>query len=243
MANQEMQGIVTRLESALGQEQKNNKNTMIIAGAIVVIVGLYLIWLSVQMGKVLDPEDLAEVAAGAAVDAAPQVSAHVRELVVEGAPNVARAASSAAEDMIPTYRAVLEDEMNPVIDEVCQVVATTAVAKMAESGGSRESSEGEAMQEAADAVVARLDAVLGEAMDTPMEESEQTPRQMIEASLDKLKVVDRGLRRIANGGGDKAERELVFAWINVLQQYGETQDLAAAEEYKEAGEAPSAPSP
>ncbi len=234
-----IQDVVKRLELEVEKEAKSNKSFNVVGGIFIGVIALYLIWLSSQLGIVLQPTNLAEAAAGAALDAAPSVTAHMRELAVEGAPNLAAAASHAAIEMVPSYRAVLEDEMKPVIDEVSGIVAQTAIDKMVESGGEGvEGVESVALQEAADAAITRLDTVLNEALDSPMEKDDRTPRQVIEASLDKLETVDRGLKRLARGSGDQAERELVMAWLNVLQQYGEDVDLQLAEQYKIEGPAP-----
>ena len=238
-ADNGMQDVVKRLELEVEKEAKANKSFNVVAGIFIGVIALYLVWLSSQLGLVLQPTNLAEAAAGAALDAAPSVTAHMRELAVDGAPNLAQAASQAAIDMVPSYRAVLEEEMKPVIDEVSAIVAATAIDKMVEAGAEGEETvESVALQEAADAAVTRLDAVLTEALDTPMEKDEQTPRQVIEGSLDKLETVDRGLKRLAHGSGDQAERELVMAWLNVLQQYGDEVDAQLAEKYKAEGPAP-----
>jgi hypothetical protein len=228
-----IQDVIKRLELELENEAKGNKSFNIVAGIFVAFIALYLIWLSASISTLMQPEGLAEAAAGAALEAAPALSANLREVVVEGAPNLAAAASNSAVEMIPSYRGVLEDELRPVIDEVSSVVAAAAVKKMVESGGQADASE--ALQEAADAAVARLDEVLDEAMDEPMGPDEPTPRMVIEQSLGDLEVVDRGLKRLARGGGDAAERELIFAWLNVLQQHGEELDVSLQDEYREEG--------
>jgi hypothetical protein len=228
-----IQDVIKRLELKLENEAKGNKSFNIVAGIFVAFIALYLIWLSSAIGTLLQPEGLAEAAAGAALEAAPALSANLREVVVEGAPNLASAASNAAIEMVPSYREVLEGELRPVVDEVSAVVAAAAVKKMAESGGEADTSV--ALQEAADAAVARLDEVLDEAMDEPMGPDEPTPRMVIEKSLEELEVVDRGLKRLARGGGDSAERELVFAWLNVIQQHNEELDVSLQDEYREEG--------
>ncbi len=231
MADNGIQDVVKRLELELENEAKGNKSFNIVAGIFVAFIALYLIWLSSAIGTLLQPDGLAEAAAGAALEAAPALTDNLRELVVEGAPNLAGAASQAAVDMVPTYRGVLEEELRPVIDEVSAVVATAAINKMVQTGGDADDSL--ALQEAADAAVARLDSILDEAMDEPMGVDEPSPRQVIEGSLEELEVVDRGLKRLARGGGDETERELVFAWLNVLQQHNESRDQSLADEYRE----------
>ncbi len=230
-----IQDLLKRLDLDLENERKANKTLDVVAGIFVLIVACYLLWLSVQLGRILQPDAMAEAAAGAALDAAPSVTAHVRGLVVDGAPDLARTASDAAIEMVPAYRAALEDEMKPVIDEVSMVIATTALQKMSDAGPGGEVDESLAMQEAADAVIARLDTVLAEAMDEPIEQDGQTPRELIDGSLENLEMVDRGLKRMASGGGESSERELVMAWLNVLQQYGENVDADAAEVYRTTG--------
>lgn len=225
--------VIDRLQLELDNEVKSNKSFNIVAGIFVAFIALYLIWLSSAIGMLLQPAGLAEAAAGAALEAAPALSANMRELVVDGAPNLAQAASSAAIDMVPAYRETLEAELQPVIDEVSSVIASAAMKKMIESGEGADDSA--ALQEAADAAVARLDTILDEAMDEPMGIDEPTPRMVIEQSLEQLEVIDRGLARLARGGGDAAERELVFAWLNVLQQHSEEQEAALIDEYRQEG--------
>jgi hypothetical protein len=236
MAENGIQDVLKRLELDLENEAKGNKSFNIVGAIFVAFIALYLVWLSASIGTLMQPAGLAEAAAGAALEAAPALSANLRELVVEGAPNLAQAASNAAVEMVPSYRATLEDELRPVIDEVSGVVATAAIQKMVETGG--DADESVALQEAADAAVARLDTILDEAMDEPMGPDEPTPRQVIEQSLEQLETVDRGLKRLARGGGDAHERELVFAWLNVLNQHGEDLDKSLAEEYKSDGVEP-----
>jgi hypothetical protein len=235
-ADNGIQDVVKRLELQVENEAKANKSFNIVAGIFVAFIALYLVWLSSAIGTLMHPAGLAEAAAGAALEAAPALSANMRELVVDGAPNLAQAASKAAVDMVPAYREALEAEMRPVIDEVSAVIAGAAIQKMAESGG--DAGDDSALQEAADAAVARLDTILDEAMDEPMGPDEPTPRQVIHKSLGQLETVDRGLKRLARGGGDEAERELVFAWLNVLQQHNEELDKALADEYRENGQTP-----
>lgn len=230
-ADNGIQDVLKRLELELENEAKSNKSFNIVGGIFVAFIALYLIWLSAAIGTLLEPEGLAEAAAGAALQAAPSLTGNIRELVVDGAPNLAAAASMAAVDMVPTYRGVLEGELRPVIDEVSGVVAAAAISKMVEAGGGEHDSL--ALQEAADAAVARLDTVLDEAMDEPMGVDEPTPRQVIESSLTQLEVVDQGLKHLARGGGDAAERELVFAWLNVLQQHNQDKDLSLSDAYRE----------
>ncbi len=237
MAENGMQDVLKRLELELENEVKTNKSFNIVAGIFVAFIALYLIWLSASIGKLMQPEGLAEAAAGAALEAAPALTENLRELVVEGAPNLASAASTAAIDMVPSYRGVLEDELRPVIDEVSGVIASAAINKMVETGGS-DADDSVALQEAADEAVARLDTMLDEAMDEPMGPDEPSPRQVIEGSLEQLVVVDQGLKRLASGGGDAAERELVFTWLNVLQQHNEERDASLADEYRTEGPTP-----
>jgi hypothetical protein len=236
MSDNGIQDVVKRLELELENEAKGNKTFNIVAGIFVAFIAFYLIWLSSAIGTLLHPVGMAEAAAGAALEAAPALTSNMRELVVEGAPNLAQAASHAAVEMVPTYRQALEDELRPVVDEVSTIVATTAVQSIIESGGQADDSI--ALQEAADAAVARLGTVLDEAMDEPMGKDEPTPRMLIESSLDHLETVDRGLKHLARGKGDLAERELVFAWLNVLQQHAEEKDIGLAEDYKNDGPVP-----
>jgi hypothetical protein len=226
-----MQELATRLELQLEKERKGNKTFGYVAIGFVVIIGGYLLWLSYALGTMLNPANLAEATAGVAIDAAPGLMDHLHGIVVEGAPDLARTASDAAVDMIPNYRTALEDEMKPVVDEVAEVIAETAVKEMVASGEVK--MDGQTMQAASEAAVARLSEVLDEAMDEPMEDDGRTPRQLIEGSLEQLTTIDRGLKRMARGDGDKSERELVMAWLNLVQQYNESMEVNAQEDHRE----------
>ena len=195
------------IEADLAAERAANQKSMIIGGVAALLVGGYLAFLHGQISRFLEPEELALAASGAAVDAAPDVEAQLRVLVVDGAPDIARSLSNSVVEAIPTYRATLEDEMKPVVDEVSSVLATTAVTRMLASEGDAAAAQSAGTEEAAEAVVARLDMVLEEAMNEPSEMDGPSPADLIDASVDKLVVVDRGLRRLARGGGDQAERD------------------------------------
>jgi hypothetical protein len=228
-ALREVEGL---LDVELAEAKETNQRSLMIGGVFVVLIGGYLFWASSQFSKLLDPEGLALAASGMALDALPDASASLRELVVDGAPDIATAASQAIVDMLPTYRQVMEDEMEPVIDEVANILAVTAVGAMIESVGSENEEAGtlEALNEGADAVVTRLDTLLEESMD----DDGPTPRDTIEESLGQLQTIDRGLKRIANGGGDPQERELLMAWMNLMSQWNDDANAAAIDEREDA---------
>ncbi len=230
----ETKALISRLQSDLTRVRAENDKSQKIGIAIVVIIALYLGWVTVQVNRVSDPEDLALAAAGAAVSATPVVGDHLRSVVVDGAPDIARLATSSVVDMIPAYREVAEAELLPLIDEVSGVLATTAVAHLAESvvAGETAVSEEEALQAGADAAVARLEVVLAEAMDEPAENGGPTPRESIEGALGQLKLIDRGLKRVASKGGDPRERELILSWLSLIAEQTEVAETAARETYK-----------
>ena len=227
--------IETLLEAELADAKEANQRSLMVGGVFVVLVGGYLFWASSQFTKLLDPEGLALAASGMALDALPDASQSLREVIVAGAPDIATAASQYLVDMLPTYREVMEDEMEPVIDEVANILAVTAVNGMIDAAGSEneEVEQLEALNDGADAVVERLDTVLSEAMDEPMENDGPTPRETIDESLDSLKTVDRGLKTIAAGGGDPQERELLMAWMNLMSQWNDDANTAAIDKLKD----------
>ena len=100
-------------------------------------------------------------------------------------------------------------------------------------GSSRqEAATAEALNDGADAVMTRMDALLEEALDEPMELDGPTPRETIEESLGALQTIDRGLKRIAAGGGDAKERELLLAWMNLMSQWTDDANTAAIADHK-----------
>jgi hypothetical protein len=229
-----MNALVSRLQSDLTAARAENKKSQKIGIAIVVIITLYLGWVTVQVNRMSDPEGLALAAAGAAVGATPVLGEHLRSVMVDGAPDIARLASSSVVDMIPAYREVAEAELLPLIDEVSGVLAMTATSHLAESmvTGETSGSEEEALQAGADAAVARLEVVLDEAMDEPTENDGPTPRQSIEGAISQLQLIDRGLKQVASKGGDPRERELILSWLSLIAEQTEVAETAAAESYR-----------
>jgi len=212
------------------QAVKSKRMVVILAGVVLVYLG----WAGTQVNKLLDPQGLAEAATGLAIDAIPGAGRDLRGLVVDGAPDLARAGTQALMDLIPAYREVLEEELSPVIDEVCAVLAQSVVQSMIKSGTKvkGEMAQQAALQAGADAVITRLDTVMEEAMRQPTEEGGPTPLETIEVSLAKLKRLDAGLKRVAAGKGDPKERELILSWISLLQKFDSEAETAAVQAYK-----------
>jgi hypothetical protein len=232
MSNDEMKSVLDAVEADLTAERQGNQRSMIIGGIAVLLIGGYLAVLHGQITRFLDPEELALAATGAAVEAAPGVEAQLRVLVVDGAPDIARSMSNAVVDAIPTYRQTLEEELKPVIDEVSVVLATTAVNRMLAAEGGQAAAEAAGLDAAADAVIARLDGVLNEAMDEPSQLDGPSPADLIETSIEKLTMVDRGLRRLARGGGDEAERELVMTLLGAIDASQAQRDTTEQDAYR-----------
>lgn len=207
------------LSTQLEQERANNARSMKMSFGAVAFVGIYLVWISSAVGAFLDPEGLALAASGFAVDAVPAAAAQIRAVVVDGAPDLARIGAEAVIDQIPGYRQALEAEIDPVIDQVCAVLADAAVKKMSTQAGDANAkyADDAAYEKAAEAAMASLDGVLAEAMDEKDEDG-VSPRSSIESSLTQLKKIDVELKRLAKKGGNPAERELLLAWLNVLGQ-------------------------
>jgi len=228
---QEIEGL---LQAELELVRETNSKSTMIGGTIAGVIGLYLLWAGNQIGLLLDPEGLGLAAAGLAVEAVPQAGDSIRSVVVRGAPDLAQASSQAIVDTIPTYRQLAEDELAPVIDEVASILASTAVDSMvaAADHAHGEAATQAALQDGADAVVTRLDALLAESLDSP-DNSEgpdgPTPRDAINASLEQLETIDKGLRRLAAGGGDAQERDFLLAWMNVVSQFNDELDASALE--------------
>ncbi|MSP54271.1 MAG: hypothetical protein EXR69_01490 [Myxococcales bacterium] len=205
------------LTEQLNAEQKvtgvGRRNGLI----VVAIAGAYLIGMSWVASEFLDPEGLALAASGYAVEAVPAGAAQIHALVVEGAPDLAKLGAQQLIAQIPSYRVSLEQQIDPVIDEVAGVLADAAVKKMAASSGDPNAtySDDAALEVAATAAVESLDLVLSEAMQEKGENGE-SPQHTITESLTGLKRIDTELSRGARKEGDPAERELLLAWLNVL---------------------------
>ncbi len=231
--SEELKEIEDLLAADLQKETAANQRKIKIGGILVAVVAGYLLWVSSAIGTLLDPEGLAQAASGVAITAVPEAAKDLRVLVIDGAPDLVRMGSDQLVGMIPHYRQVLQAEIDPVLDQVSSVLAEAAMEKMAEQAGnpSAKYADDAAMQAAADAAVATIDDAMNLAMDTEGEDH-LTPRQQIEASLTQLKKIDTELARIANTGGDPAERELLLAWMNVLTQRSTAETEALAADYK-----------
>ena len=226
------------LKAELERTQAGTKRSMMIAVTLIVIVGGYLSWVNSQVNELINPEGIALAATGLAVEAVPQGGEYLHTAIVDGAPDIARAASQGVLDMLPSYRAVLEEELAPVIDEVCSILAVTAMDSVIRSTAGEKGEDAAqqvALQKGADAVFVRLDTLFEEALDTPTSHEDvegPSPRETINEALAKLKTVDSGLKQIASGGGDAAERELLLTWMSLLTQYQDDANTAAAEAHR-----------
>ena len=231
MNEQEQNILVESLREDLAKEQATNQRSMILGGSAVLLVAGYLTFLHGQLAPLFEPEELALFATGVAIEAAPEVEAQLRDLLVDSAPDIARTVSTAVVDSVPTYREVLEAELKPVMDEATMVMAGAAVHTMLKSERPEEMAEQESLEVAADTLVERLDRVFEEALHERADIDGPTPAELIDQSVDRLVVVDRGLRRLARGGGDAAERELVLTVLGVIDGVHQEQNAAAAADY------------
>lgn len=219
MSDEALKEIEGLLEAELENERAANARSKKVGGVFVGFVAVYLTWISYAIGTFLDPAGLAEAASGFAIGAVPGAAQQIREMVVSGAPDLVKVGSDKLIEMIPGYRAEIQAEMDPVIDDVSGVLAEAAVAEMLKSGGDPKAAYADdaALAAAADAAALRMDGVLAGAMDKPDEEG-LTPRSRIDASLTQLKSVDKELKLIAKKGGDPQQREILLAFLNVMQQ-------------------------
>jgi hypothetical protein len=240
-AIKEIEGL---LEAEVAKERAANAMTMKVGGGFALFVACYLGWMTWNINTLVDPEGLALAASGFAGSAVPEASGEIRKLVIDGAPDLVRMGSDQVIDLVPVYRAQLEEELYPVIDEVCTVLANAAVSKLASSGGSPDAaySSSDALQAGADAAVARVDALMEDAMDLPDDEG-VTARQRIGESLKSLEKIDKQLKIINKKGGDPAERELLVAWLGLVSSHVEENETAMKEDYKAAAKAPEAKKP
>jgi hypothetical protein len=229
MSSQAIKEIEGLLEEELKTVTEQNMRTLMVGVALALLIGCNLAFVASQMNKVFDPEGIALAATGVALDAVPQAADSLRALVVDGAPDLAKAASQSIVEMIPTYRMVMEDELGPIIDEVTSILANTAVMTMVEAAKTGDINEDMALEDAAAAVMVRLDALFVEALHEEAEEDGASPQDAINAALGQLRTIDRGLASHAAGRGDAQERELLLAWIGMLSQVEDQAQIAAAE--------------
>jgi hypothetical protein len=227
-AIKEIEGL---LEAELQSVREQNMRSLMMGVAMALLVGVYLAWAASQVNKVLDPEGIALAATGVAIDAVPEAAKNLRGLVVDGAPDLAKAASQSIVEMIPTYRQVMEDELAPIVDEVTSILANTAVDAMVEAAKTGTIDESMAMEDAAAAVMIRMDGLFVEGLNESMEDDGPSPQDAIDAALMQLKTIDRGLSRHARNQGDSQERELLLAWIGLLGQVESEAQRAATETY------------
>jgi hypothetical protein len=231
-SDRDLERLIDSLKAELTREQEQNRITLYGFGGLAVFVAIYLLWMGSQVNRFMQPDELALTMAGAALSAQEDVDGHLRGLLVEGAPDIARMATDRLVDMVPVYREVLEAELMPVMDEVAGILASTAITKLASAEGTSPVGEDLAMNAAATAVMDRMDTMLEEALDEPAELDGPTPRDTIEQALSSLQSVDRGLKKMAAGRGDPDERELVMTWLNVLAQYQEAQAQTEQDAYR-----------
>ena len=104
------------------------------------------------------------------------------------------------------------------MNEVTEILADAAVQNALSTTATGKELRKESQNAAAEAVMVQLDAVLQEAMDVENEDG-VSPRQAISSALADLDEIDKELKKIASGGGDAQERELLLTWMNLLTQY------------------------
>ncbi|MCB9745368.1 MAG: hypothetical protein H6741_28005 [Alphaproteobacteria bacterium] len=232
------------LERDLAVAKEANQRALFTGVIACILIGGYLAWAAGQLSHLLDPEGLSYAATGAAVEAVPQASMAVRKAVVDGAPELAQTASRGLLETLPTYRVTLEEEMSPVIDEVAQVLANTAVDSMVANLDAKNPQLAQqlALQDGADAVAERLDIIFGEALRATPEEGEDSAQQKIDKAVAQLETIDSGLKRVVRGEGDPQERELLLGVMNLVVQYDEVANIAAAEAHR-SGERPEGDAP
>lgn len=240
-AVKEIEGL---LEAEVAKERASNDLTMKVGGGFALFVAAYLGWMTWNVSTLLDPEGLALAASGFAIGAVPDAGKEVHKLVVEGAPDLVRLGSNEIIGMVPGYRLQLQAEIDPVLDEVCVVLANAAVKKLAEAGGDPNAKydSSDALQAGADAAVGRVNSILDDAMDLPDDEG-VTARQRIEQSLKSLKKIDAQLKIMNRKGGDPQERELLVAWLGIVAQHTEAAEVALVEDYKASARAQQAAEP
>ena len=133
MSTEAIKEIEALLENELQNVREQNMRSLMMGVGMALLVGVYLAWAASQVNKVMDPAGLAMAATGVAIEAVPEAADSLRTLVVDGAPDLAKAASQSVVGMIPTYRQVMEDELAPIVDEVTSILANTAVNAMVEA--------------------------------------------------------------------------------------------------------------
>jgi len=230
--NTDLDQLIDALKAELLHEQEQSRLTIYGFGGLTLFVAVYLLWMGSQVNRFMQPDELALTMAGAALGAQADVDSHLRGLLVEGAPEIVSMATSRLVDMVPVYREVLEAELMPVMDEVAAILASTAITKLATGDGVSPVGEDMAMNAAASAVMERMDTMLEEALDEPMELDGPSPRDTINQAVSSLEAVDRGLKQMAAGRGSPDERELVMTWLNVLAQHTEAKELTEQDAYR-----------
>ncbi len=221
METDPMKVVETRLEEELGREQASSKRTLYGGAAGLVIWACYLGWGSSSVATILDEEALAGAAAGYVVEQVPVVGDHLRDTLVLHADDVVKEGAAAVLARVPTMRQELEAELYPTIDKAAAELASAAVEALVEAGKHPETTvaiDGGTVA-VAHAAVKQLPEALEGAMDLPMEDG-RTPRQAIADSLDVLVAADANLAEIASGKSGAMERELVVAWVDMLEDAG-----------------------
>src|SRR5689334_18015760 len=100
----EIEEVRELLQASLERTKVINKRTTIVGGALSAFIFIYLAWAYSWFSTMLEPEPLAQVITGVAVENIPPASKSLRQMVVDGAPNMARAASQQVVDLLPHYR-------------------------------------------------------------------------------------------------------------------------------------------
>ena len=221
MESEELTAVHAALEADLATEKAA---TLRVTRGGALILGLwatYLFWACTSIAQVFDERGLAQAAGGYVVDQVPIISGQLHERFVAHADDVVKEAAAAALAKVPAMRVELEGELFPAIDSAAATLAEASVEALI--AASKEPETTAALNggpvSVADAALAQLPEALNGALDIPDEEG-RTPRQAVADSLAALQDIDGGLSQIAAGKGDPMERELIVAWVDLLQEQG-----------------------
>lgn len=206
------------LLNELERERKSVRTSYILSALLVLFVIAYTSWLSAQISMMLDPQGLALTASGLVIDRIPEAGDSLRETLVDGAPNIARAFSDEVLSTLPSFRLYLEEQTGPVVDHVAQEMTEAALANLSENVA-HSHLEKRAPVELANALVQEFEKTVTYSLDEPNADGE-TPRDRINAALASLEKIDHELKlleRDDNLPPDRSlERDLLIGWLEIM---------------------------
>lgn len=211
------------LEAEAIAAERRVKITAIVGVVLAVLITGYMIWIQRAIEQSMQPDVIADVATGAAVNMIPEIGEDVRRGLIDAAPQVARTLTGALIDAVPVMRHRLEDSIVVMTDDMAKASAEDVGGRLDQLLTGRAGAPEAALEGALAALIDDLDReVYGPA--TSKRKMEPDDKAGIFTSMrdsaDQLRRINDRLRALANNAAPNADeaamKRLITTWLGVV---------------------------